>query len=367
MSRGKQWAEVAERLGGSDFVLSGLLESAPFAIEVFGTDGTCLGCNAAFRTMFGGLAEPSYNVMDHQRAQQIGATAAIRRAMDGATCHFSGAWHRSRRTGTVEAGAIAVETTLFPLRDSDGQVACIVAQFRDITKSVSREERYRLAVEAAPNAMIMIDAGRRIVLVNAHYQPLGISAFMVLAAEHSFFSGRSLWQLILGGVFDRFPALRIAFVETEAWWIAPMIGMLDKRERASDDWTEFAQSLGQSKPYSRLPSEYWRSNCYAGISPFHPSQIEASALGSADGDDEEFTLHSDNAMFGVDYPHPESIVPNVIDNARLLAAMPNVTEADARKVLFENAADVFHIDLAALQPHFDRVAFELDVPVGSPA
>ena len=72
-------------------------------------------------------------------------------------------------------------------------------------------------------------------------------------------------------------------------------------------------------------------------------------------------------MFGVDYPHPESIVPNVIDNARLLAAMPKVTEADARKVLFENAADVYHLDLDALQPTFERVAFELDVPVAAPA
>ena len=72
-------------------------------------------------------------------------------------------------------------------------------------------------------------------------------------------------------------------------------------------------------------------------------------------------------MFGVDYPHPESIVPNVIDNARLLAAMPEVTEADAWKVLYENAAEVFHLDLAALQPHFDRVAFELDEAVPAPA
>ena len=55
------------------------------------------------------------------------------------------------------------------------------------------------------------------------YQPQIYAAFMVLAAEHSFFSGRSLWQLILGGVFDRFPELKIAFIETEAWWIAPMM------------------------------------------------------------------------------------------------------------------------------------------------
>jgi predicted TIM-barrel fold metal-dependent hydrolase len=200
-----------------------------------------------------------------------------------------------------------------------------------------------------------------------NYQPAGFAAFSVLAAEHSFFSGRSLWQLILGGVFERFPDLKISFIETEAWWIAPMIERLDQRARVADDWSDFVQSLGQSKPYSRLPSEYWASNCYAGISPFHPSQLSARALGSADAADEGFTIHSENAMFGVDYPHPESIFPNVVDNARLLAAMPHVTEADARKVLYENAARVFHLDLGALQPQFDRLGFELYEAVPSPA
>ena len=113
------------------------------------------------------------------------------------------------------------------------------------------------------------------------YQPQIYAAFMVLAAEHSFFSGRSLWQLILGGVFDRFPELKIAFIETEAWWIAPMMNLLDGRERAADDWTDFAESLRQAKPYSRLPSEYWKTNCYAGISPFHPSQVTAGDLSGA--------------------------------------------------------------------------------------
>ena len=74
-----------------------------------------------------------------------------------------------------------------------------------------------------------------------NYQPVGFAAFMVLAAEHSFFSGRSLWQIMLGGVFDRFPDLKMAFIETESWWIAPMIGLLDRREQImGDDWTEFA-------------------------------------------------------------------------------------------------------------------------------
>src|SRR5262249_5673105 len=47
------------------------------------------------------------------------------------------------------------------------------------------------------------------------YQPGGFAAIMTLALEHSFYSGRSLWQMILGGVFERFPDLRLVFVETE--------------------------------------------------------------------------------------------------------------------------------------------------------
>jgi len=200
-----------------------------------------------------------------------------------------------------------------------------------------------------------------------NYQPQGMAAFMVLAAEHSFFSGRSLWQLILGGVFDRFPDLKISYIETETWWIAPMMTLLDGRMKSADDWTEFAQTLGEARSHKKLPSEYWKSNCYAGISPFHPSMIGEGGLGSDTGHDEAFTIHSDNAMFGVDFPHPESVVPRVKDTARTFGAMPHVTDADARKVLYENAAEVFHLDLAALQPHFDRVAFELDEPVAAPA
>jgi predicted TIM-barrel fold metal-dependent hydrolase len=199
-----------------------------------------------------------------------------------------------------------------------------------------------------------------------NYQPAGIAAFSVLAAEHSFFSGRSLWQLILGGVFERFPDLKISFIETESWWIAPMMELLDRRARFADDWSEFMQSLGQSKPYSRLPSEYWATNCYAGISPFHPSQVSDGELGSAEKGEAGFAIHSENAMFGVDYPHPETIFPNVIDNARLLAGMPHVSEEDARKVLYKNAAEVFHLDLESLRPEFDRLGFDL-APAGMPS
>src|SRR5207245_1566901 len=38
----------------------------------------------------------------------------------------------------------------------------------------------------------------------------GFGAFMMISTENAFFSNRSLWMLIAGGVFDRFPHLRAA-------------------------------------------------------------------------------------------------------------------------------------------------------------
>ena len=200
------------------------------------------------------------------------------------------------------------------------------------------------------------------------YQPAGFAAIMVLATEHSFYSGRSMWQMMLGGVFDRFPDLKLAFVETEAWWIRPMIEHLDKRMNMGDEWTEFADFMKASGASKRLASEYWATNCYAGISPFHPAQISVDDLGTKDVDETGgFRIHSGNAMFGVDYPHFESIFPDTMEHVATLVGNPHVTEDDARKILYANAADVYAFDLAALQPTIDEWGFELDDLVPAPA
>lgn len=193
------------------------------------------------------------------------------------------------------------------------------------------------------------------------YEPQSFASFMVLATEHSFFSGRSLWQLILGGVFDRFPNLKIAYIETEQWWLGPVMDMLDRREKLGDDWTEFAETLRRAKPYKRLPSDYWRSNCFAGLSPFATSQIALDQLGSADGDTAGgFVLRSDNAMVGVDYPHPETAYPGMLGQVKAFVDHPGVTDGDVRKVLFANAAELFHFDMTLLGPHIERVGFRMD-------
>ena len=186
-------------------------------------------------------------------------------------------------------------------------------------------------------------------------------AFMVRAAEHSFFSGRSLWQMILGGVFDRFPGLRLVLVETEAWWIGPMIDTLDRRAARGDDWSDFVDAMGLSISHERLPSEYWRSNCYAGISPFTVSQVSIDGLV---GRSEGFAITADQAMIGVDYPHPESIFGKTDEKIAEFVSDARVSDEIVHKVLYQNALDVYGFDEDELAPHAAQLSKSLTVGGG---
>jgi predicted TIM-barrel fold metal-dependent hydrolase len=191
------------------------------------------------------------------------------------------------------------------------------------------------------------------------YGPQGFAAIMTLALEHSFYSGRSLWQLILGGVFERFSDLRIAFVETEADWIAPAIRKLDRRLDWGDDWTGWAKVLQRQRTFSGRAREYWAANCSSGISPFTIDQIPLEEVARPSAEYDEFAIGCDNAMFGVDYPHFESIFPGTGEHVENLIGDPHITTEVARKILCENAARVYGFDLGLLHPDIDRVGFDL--------
>jgi predicted TIM-barrel fold metal-dependent hydrolase len=191
------------------------------------------------------------------------------------------------------------------------------------------------------------------------YTPPGLAAILTLAYEQAFFCGRSLWQMIVGGVFDRFPSLKVVFIETQAHWIGPALRDFDQRVSRGDDWMQFARFLGREAQFSRLPSEYWETNCYAGISPFSPLQLPVAKLGSRyEAQPGEFVIRCERAMFGVDYPHFESIYPQTWREAAQLASEPSMTESDLRRILFENAAEVYGFDMRALQPAVDRAALD---------
>ena len=74
---------------------------------------------------------------------------------------------------------------------------------------------------------------------------------------------------------------------------------------------------------------------------------------------ETFGIGCNNAMFGVDYPHFESIFPDTKASVDALVAHPSITSEVAHKIMCGTAARVYRFDLDPLQPDADRVGFDI--------
>jgi predicted TIM-barrel fold metal-dependent hydrolase len=155
---------------------------------------------------------------------------------------------------------------------------------------------------------------------------------------------RPLWQMILGGVFDRFPELKVTFTELRSEWVAPTLAHLESRF----DAIRFSGS--DIKLPQLRPTDYWRRNC--GVAgPMKP--YEASL---------RHQIGVETVMFGHDYPHPEGSWPNSQDWLRLV--LKGVPERDARLILGENAARIYGFDLDHLAPLVERFGPEPSAILG---
>ena len=139
-----------------------------------------------------------------------------------------------------------------------------------------------------------------------------------------------LWQLMIGGVFDRHSDLKLALTEVRFDWLPATLAHLDAR---------FARG---ELPMRNRPSEYWETNCYAGASSTRPDEIGL-----------RYEIGIDRLMFGRDYPHPEGTWPNTHDWIR--AAMGQIPEQELRAILGENAIACYELDRDALKKIAERI------------
>jgi PAS domain S-box-containing protein len=148
----------ADRLGA-------FVEHAADAIVTTSLDGIVLTWNAAAAELFGHGAEaavgrPLAVLAPPDRHDEVAAAleqvAAGVRAVRLETV-------RRRRDGTEVAVSVAVSA----VRDREGHIVGAALVARDITERKADETMYRGLLEAAPDAMVVVDGSGRIALVNA--------------------------------------------------------------------------------------------------------------------------------------------------------------------------------------------------------
>jgi predicted TIM-barrel fold metal-dependent hydrolase len=168
----------------------------------------------------------------------------------------------------------------------------------------------------------------------------GSDALWVL--EMTFFVQRGFCQLILGGVFERFPGLRFILTESGSAWAPPLLRRMDGIHRSMRAGSTGEVDFSRSAVLKEPPSFYARRNCWYG----------ASFPSSHDIEGRDF-VNVEHILWGNDYPHYEGCHPYSRENMRL--AFADVDPREVRLMLGENAANLYGFDLEKLRPEAEKI------------
>lgn len=141
------------------------------------------------------------------------------------------------------------------------------------------------------------------------------------AVSHSFEQMLACAQLISFGTFERFPDLRVVFLESGGGWAPFWLERLDEQ----------AESFGGFCPELLLkPSEYFARQCWISF------EIEERTLPVLAP-----FIGTDKVVWGSDYPHHDATFPGALESLYRTIS-PMAAEAKA-KVLGDNAAALYRL------------------------
>lgn len=173
-------------------------------------------------------------------------------------------------------------------------------------------------------------------------------SMMLYINEVLFYTERPLVQLILSGVLERFPRLKIVLTEAGCAWVPPLLERLDSTIRAIRDSGATGEiRYGAEHILPRDATEYFHQNVWMGVS--QPRQADVDA---------RHQIGLEKFMWGSDYPHDEGTYPYTTEH--LQARFSNVPETEMRAILAGNAAKLYNFDLDALAPLAARIGPSVD-------
>ncbi len=183
---------------------------------------------------------------------------------------------------------------------------------------------------------------------------------LLFVMETGFYANRAFWHMIWGGVFERFPQLKLVLTEQGSDWVLPILRRMDGLYAQVKNGRVGELGVASDAVPSLTPSETFARNIWVGAS--FPTPGDASFF---------HEMGIDKVMWGSDYPHHEATSP--FSKESLRRSFVGWSEADMRKVLAENAAGVYGFDLPKLDayaanigPTVDEIATPLDkIPAGA--
>jgi predicted TIM-barrel fold metal-dependent hydrolase len=166
----------------------------------------------------------------------------------------------------------------------------------------------------------------------------------IMLIELPWFSHRSAWHLIFGGVLERHPGLKVVLTEQGLGWLPRGLETLDWfYGRMTMGGAAEANFFGAAaKGMSMTPSEYFARNFTVGASFLRASE---SAV--------RHEVGVERIMWGADYPHSEGSFP--YSREALRAAFGTSDPAETKLMLEDNVARIYGFDLESLRAIGERI------------
>ena len=147
-------------------------------------------------------------------------------------------------------------------------------------------------------------------------------------------SSHQVADVILSGMVERYPKVKWVSVESGCSWLPYTLESLDWQWKNSG-------AIQEHPEMKYLPSEYFKQSCY--VTFWFETEAAIHTIQQCG---------ADNIMFETDYPHPTSLTVgphSAAENAREHLERQfrgRLPDADLQKVLQDNAAKIYHIDLS---------------------
>ncbi len=139
-------------------------------------------------------------------------------------------------------------------------------------------------------------------------------------ARYGIRGAQNITQMVMSGLFDRFPDLHVYYAEQQVGWAPIYMEQMDHNYERHHYWAETTYNM---KPLKQLPSEYVKQHIYLG---FFDDPIGVKL---------RHEIGVDRIMWGGDFPHVESNWPH--SDETLQRNFQDVPMDEQRKMAFENA------------------------------
>lgn len=122
-----------------------------------------------------------------------------------------------------------------------------------------------------------------------------------------------------GGVLEKFPKLRVAFLEGNCAWLPWLLYRLDERAKLHGPLADV--------PLSKRPSDYFLDQCFISTDP--DEYLVADVIRRV-GDD--------NLVVSTDYPHIDAHFPHALDE---FFEVDGISDGSRKKILWDNCVRLY--------------------------